>query len=254
MGHSMLRPYMFVPRNNVRRRFFVEQFSGDRAVMDGEAAHHLGRVLRAQAGQVYELSDGSSVRLGRIENVTRDEVQFALLEEIPSHQPTVHTTLLLAIVKFDAFEWGLEKATELGVGVVVPVAAARSEKGLIAGAAKRAERWQKILAGASEQSRRVRVPELREAARSADAFRAAQADLRILLSERENATGLREVLTGPRVSSVAIAIGAEGGWTDEEFASAAEAGFREASMGKMILRTETAVTAALACLNFAFDG
>ncbi len=83
--------------------------------MDGEAAHHLGRVLRAQAGQVYELSDGSRVRLGRIENVTRDEVEFALLEEIPSYQPAVHTTLLLAIVKFDAFEWALEKATELGV-------------------------------------------------------------------------------------------------------------------------------------------
>jgi 16S rRNA (uracil1498-N3)-methyltransferase len=251
MGRSMLRPYMFVPGNNVRRRFFVEQFSGDRAVMDGEAAHHVGRVLRAQPGQVYELSDGSSVRLGRIENVTRDEVEFALLEEVPSYQPAVHTTLFLAIVKFDAFEWALEKSTELGVGTVVPVAAARSEKGLIAGAAKRAERWHKILAGASEQSRRVRLPELREATRSSDAFRAANADLRILLSERENAASLREILVEQRPSSVALAIGPEGGWTDEEFADAGAAGFREASMGKMILRTETAVTAALASLNFA---
>ena len=125
--------------------------------MEGEAAHHLGRVLRAQPGQLYELSDGSRVRLGRIENVTRDEVEFALLDEISSYQPAVHTTLLLAIVKFDAFEWALEKATELGVSEVVPIAAARSEKGLVAGAAKRAERWQKILAGASEQSRRVRT-------------------------------------------------------------------------------------------------
>src|SRR5579872_4484314 len=166
--------------------------------MEGEAAHHLGRVLRAQAGQVYELSDGSRVRLGRVEKVTRDEVEFALLEEVPSHQPEVQSTLLLAIVKFDAFEWALEKATELGVTTIVPVAAARSEKGLISGAAKRAERWQKILAGASEQSRRVKVPELRQATRSADAFGMVNADLRILLSERENATSLREILTGPR--------------------------------------------------------
>jgi 16S rRNA (uracil1498-N3)-methyltransferase len=237
----------------VRRRFFVEQFSSDRAVMEGEAAHHVGRVLRAQAGQVYELSDGNRVRLGRVENVTRDEVEFALLEEIPSYQPAVRTTLLLAIVKFDAFEWALEKATELGVAAIVPLAAARSEKGLIAGASKRAERWHKILAGASEQSRRVRVPELGEVARSADAFRGANTDLRVLLSERENAASLREILTGQHPNGVALAIGPEGGWTDEEFADAGAAGFREASMGKMILRTETAVTAALASLNFALD-
>jgi len=249
----MLRPYIFVMGSCVRRRFFVEQFSGDRAVMDGEAAHHVGRVLRAQPGQVYELSDGARVRLGRIETVARDEVEFALLEEVPSYQPAAHTTLLLAIVKFDAFEWALEKATELGVAKIVPVAAARSDKGLIAGAAKRAERWQKILAGASEQSRRVRMPELREATRTADAFRALNAELKVLLSEREGARSLKEVLAESHPERVALAIGPEGGWTDEEFAEADAGGFREASMGKMILRTETAVTAALACLNFALD-
>jgi 16S rRNA (uracil1498-N3)-methyltransferase len=237
----------------VRRRFFIEQFSGDRARMEGEAAHHLGRVLRAQPGQLYELSDGNRVRLGRVESVTRDEVEFALLEEIPSFQPSIRTTLLLAIVKFDAFEWAIEKATELGVDVIVPVAAARSEKGLIAGAAKRAERWQKILAGASEQSRRVRMPELREADRTAEALRATNAELKLLLSEREGAGGLKETLTGERPGRVAVAIGPEGGWTDEEFAEADSAGFREASMGKLILRTETAVTAALACLNCALE-
>lgn len=237
----------------MRRRFFVEQFNGDRAVMDGEAAHHVGRVLRAQPGQVYELSDGARVRLGRIENVTRDEVEFALLEEVPSYQPVIRTTLLLAIVKFDAFEWALEKATELGVSEIVPVAAARSEKGLIVGAAKRAERWQKVLAGASEQSRRVRVPELHEATPSAGAFRGTDAALKILLSERPSATGLREILASAQVKSVALAIGPEGGWTDDEFADAGAAGFRESSMGKMIMRTETAVTAALANLNFALE-
>ncbi|HEX3121561.1 MAG TPA: RsmE family RNA methyltransferase [Candidatus Acidoferrum sp.] len=237
----------------MRRRFFVEQFTDDRALMEGEAAHHLGRVLRAQAGQVYELSDGSRVRLGRVEKVTRDEVEFALLEEVPSHQPEVQSTLLLAIVKFDAFEWALEKATELGVTTIVPVAAARSEKGLISGAAKRAERWQKILAGASEQSRRVRVPVLLDATRTGGAFRATDVELKMLLSERPTARSLKEILSGARVKSAALAIGPEGGWTDEEFADAAAAGFREVSMGKMILRTETAVTAALACLNFALE-
>ena len=237
----------------MRRRFFIDQFNDTNAVMEGDAAHHLGRVLRAQPGQLYELSDGNSVRLGRVDVVLRDRVEFALLEDIPSYHPSVHTTLLLAVVKFDAFEWALEKATELGVSEIIPVAAARSEKGLVAGAAKRAERWHKILAGASEQSRRVRVPELREATRTADAFRATNADSKILLSERETAASLRELLVGQHPSSAALAIGPEGGWTDEEFAEASAAGFREASMGRMILRTETAVTAALACLNFALE-
>src|SRR2546425_835984 len=82
----------------------------------GQAPHHLGRVLRAEVGQVYELSDGERVRLGRVESVGRERVEFALLEEIAAYRPAVETTLLLAIVKFDAFEWALEKATELGVG------------------------------------------------------------------------------------------------------------------------------------------
>ena len=142
----------------MRRRFFVEQFSGRTAVIDGDTAHHLGRVLRAQAGQLYELSDGIAVWLGRIESVARDRIQFALLEEIPAHPPTVDIILLLSIVKFDSFEWAIEKATELGVGMIVPVAASRSEKALLAAAGKRLERWEKILAEASQQSRRVRVP------------------------------------------------------------------------------------------------
>src|ERR1700731_4035831 len=146
----------------MRRRFFVEQFVADRAFMDGEAAHHLGRVLRAQTGQLYELSDGQRVWLGRIESVARDRVQFALVEELPAFHPSVDVPLLLAGGKFDAFEWALEKATELGVSTIVPLAAERSEKALLIAAAKRAERWKKILLEASQQSRHVRVPVLAE--------------------------------------------------------------------------------------------
>ncbi len=61
--------------------------------MEGEPAHHLGRVLRAQPGQLYELSDGTKVWLGRIDTVTRDSVEFSLVEEIAAHQPSLDTTL-----------------------------------------------------------------------------------------------------------------------------------------------------------------
>jgi len=152
--------------------------------MEGPAAHHLGRVLRAQPGQLYELSDGAKVYLGRIETVSRDRIDFALEEEIPSYQPAVEMSLLLSIVKFDAFEWALEKATELGVAAIMPVAAARSERALVAAAGKRAERWGKILAEAAQQSRRVRVPRLLEVTRPGQAFGGYPEARKIMLSER----------------------------------------------------------------------
>jgi 16S rRNA (uracil1498-N3)-methyltransferase len=236
----------------VRRRFFVQQFSGDSAAIEGDTAHHLGRVLRAQQGQLYELSDGHRVRLGRIERVARDRVDFALLEEIPAHSSAIDVTLLLSIVKFDAFEWAIEKAAELGVSTIVPLAAARSDKALLAAAGKRSDRWQKLLAEASQQSRRVRVPALQGVLQPTQAFSATVAGAKIILSEQPDAPAFRRVLQGDPASKQAIlAIGPEGGWTDAELSTARTQKFREASLGKLILRTETAVAAALASINYA---
>jgi 16S rRNA (uracil1498-N3)-methyltransferase len=235
----------------VRRRFFVEQFTGDTAVVVGDTAGHLARVLRAQQGQLYELSDGTAVWLGRIEAVARDHVEFALVEEIPCYRPALHVTLLLSVVKFDAFEWAIEKATELGVSAIVPLAAARSEKGLLVAAAKRVDRWKKILLEASQQSRRLSTPALEPLMRPLQGFDAYRGGVRILLSEKVDALPLREVLVGPAEPKAVLAIGPEGGWTDEELGAASRAGFREASLGRLILRAETAVIAALASLNYA---
>ncbi len=229
--------------------------------MEGDAAHHLGNVLRAQTGQVYELSDGTAAWLARIESVARNRVEFALLEQLAAPLPSAEVTLLLSIVKFDAFEWAIEKATELGVSRIIPISAARSEKGLLAAATKRSQRWQKILLESSQQSRRLRVPQLSEVAKPPQAFDGLACDFRFLLSERSDAPSFRTALAGsdyqntvtdtPR--SAALAIGPEGGWTDDELAAARAAGFREASLGQLILRTETAVIAALATLNFALS-
>lgn len=237
----------------MRRRFFVDKFEDQRAAMQGEAAHHLTRVLRAKPGQLYELSDGTSVWLGRIDAVTPDRVDFALLERLPSYVPQLQTTLLLSVVKFDAFEWALEKATELGAGRIVPLAAARSEKALLAAAPKRAERWRKILLESSQQCRRIHLPVLEALTKPETAFSAQSSGVRILLSESPDARPLREALAGVESSMAVLAVGPEGGWTDSEFASARASGFREASLGKLILRTETAVTASLAMLNFALS-
>ena len=239
----------------MRRRFFVDQFAGGRAFMAGETAHHLGRVLRAEPGQLYELSDGNRVWLARIEEVKRDRVEFSLIEELPSREPALQTLLLLSIVKFDAFEFALEKATELGVSAIVPLVAARSEKSLLAAAPRRAERWKKILREASQQSRRLRIPELAPLSRPEAAFSLHSGRLKILLSERPEARSLRGLLEGQNAAAaVVLAIGPEGGWSDPEFERAKTHGFREASLGRLILRTETAVIAALASVNYALSG
>jgi 16S rRNA (uracil1498-N3)-methyltransferase len=225
--------------------------------MDGDAAHHLGHVLRAQVGQFYELSDGSAAWLARIESVARNRVEFALLEQLPPPQAVADITLLLAIVKFDAFEWAIEKATELGVTRIIPLAAARSEKGLLTAVAKRSQRWQKILLESSQQSRRIRVPQLSDLAKPAEAFEKETVECRLVLSERSDAPSIRKTLGRSNhlnaSTTTALAIGPEGGWTDEELSSARTAGFQEASLGQLILRTETAVISALAVLNYALS-
>jgi len=237
----------------MRRRFFVQKFDHGRATIEDEAAHHVGRVLRAQPGQLYELSDGSSAWLGRIETVTRDRVDFALIEELPSYVPSLQTTLLLAVVKFDAFEWALEKATELGASRILPLAASRSEKALLSAAPKRAERWKKILLEASQQSRRLQVPQLEVLAQPETAFHTNNQGFCVLLSESLQAMPLRDLLRGNQSSSAVLAVGPEGGWTDAEFAAARSAAFQEASLGRLMLRTETAVVASLAAINFALS-
>jgi 16S rRNA (uracil1498-N3)-methyltransferase len=235
----------------VRRRFFVARFTGSSATISGSTAHHLARVLRAEPGQLYELSDGQSVFLSRVERVGRDAVDFSIVEPVVSAASRLEVTLFLSVVKFDRFEWALEKATELGAAAIVPLAAARSEKTLLLAATKRAARWEKILTESAQQARCLRPPVLHPLAKPQESFKEATG-IRILLAETADARPLRDVLEkaeksiATRPVRVSLAVGPEGGWTDEEFAIAVAAQFTSASLGNNILRTETAVAAALA--------
>jgi 16S rRNA (uracil1498-N3)-methyltransferase len=253
----------------MRRRFFVDRFEANSAALRGDAAEHLGRVLRAEPGQLYELSDGQCVWLAKIERVAlskrgENRIEFALLEPLPAREPRLRIELLLSLVKFDRLEWCLEKATELGATQITPLAAARTDKPLIAAAPKRVARWQKILLESAQQARRLRPPVMAVPVPAEKAFAQSSAQCKILLSERREAPSLREVLASAklnqnsgasapedRITTFALAIGPEGGWTDHEIASARSAGFLEASLGDNILRTETAVLASLAILRFA---
>ncbi len=240
----------------MRRRFFVDRFHNSAATLRGDAAEHLGRVLRAEPGQLYELSDGETVWLSRIEEIGllkrgENRIEFALVEQLESREPAVDLQLLIAIVKFDRFEWCLEKATELGVTEIVPLAAERTDRALLDAAAKRHARWEKILLESAQQSRRLRPPKLHNPLKPAAAF-PQQQGVRILLSERRDVPLMRDILKDA-ATAAALAVGPEGGWTDAELSAARSAGFAEASLGELILRTETAVISSLAILRFALQ-
>ena len=245
----------------MRRRFFVDVFARGKARLTGDAARHLARVLRAEPGQLYDLSDGKSVFLARIERVADSWIDFTLVEELPAPSSSTQISLLLAIVKFGRFEWALEKATELGVNAIFPLAAERSERSLVSAAPRRSVRWQKILLEATQQARRLRPPYLHGVTRPASAFVENEALLKVLFSERSVAAPVRTIFNdvAPNINEgevplrIVLAVGPEGGWTDQELQAASTAGFREASLGQNILRTETAVIAGLAAAHLFFD-
>lgn len=226
-----------------RRRWIADEFSGNRAALVGAHAQHLARVLRARAGQEFDIATGNTVRRGRVASVAPDRVEFELEEEIPLRD-TPSVSLLLAIFKFDRMEWVIEKCTELGVDRIVPLIARRSDPHLAAAAARRVERWRRIAREASEQSRRAQAPEIpgplkiREAANFPGACR-------ILLAESEKQNLLLDAV--PKHSSdLVLAVGPEGGWTEDEVNRFYQAGWISASLGESILRAETAAIAATA--------
>ncbi len=234
-----------------RRRFFVDRVRNGQAEITGENAHHLTRVLRVEAGQKFEITDNERAWLASVETARRELVRFSVIEEIDAGPELPHVTLYLALIKFERFEWAVEKATELGVTRIVPVEANRSEHGLFAGAQKRVERWKRIAREASEQSRRMRAPEVAGPVRLQEAVREAAGSSahRVWLDEQPGATPLVRAFSPAPTDSVSLLIGPEGGWIDAERQDFAAAGFTGASLGPSILRSETAVCAALAIVS-----
>jgi 16S rRNA (uracil1498-N3)-methyltransferase len=232
-----------------RRRFFVEAIERGHARITDQDAHHLTRVLRVEPGQKFEISDNRNVYLAEVESARKDLVSFAILNAIDAPEPVVHTALFAALIRFERFEWLLEKATELGVSAVTPVQTDRSEKGLEHAAGKRLGRWNRIAREASEQSRRTRLPAIESPIRLERALQIADG-YRYALEEGE-APPILSVLPDTRQPGdrVALLVGPEGGWTDRERAAIAAAGWSAVSLGQNILRAETAAIAALAIVN-----
>ena len=233
-----------------RRRFFVDSVRGGEAELGGDEAAHLARVLRASAGQRFEITDGASLYLAEIVEVGKGRVRFRVIETLEAPPSAVRLVLLASLVKFDRMDWMIEKATELGVEAIVPVCAQRSEKGLGAAAGKRLERWRKIALQASQQSRRVRRPEIGATCGFEAALRR-PCDYGYFLEETPGARPLVACLPAEQLPSdrVAVLVGPEGGWTDAERERLKSSRFTAVSLGGTLLRAETAAVAALSLVS-----
>lgn len=229
-----------------RRLFYAQDWEAGRAYLRGDKAAHLRRVLRAEKGQLYELSDGERLWLGRIERVGKETVEFALLKELPGARTGAPVHLMAALFKFDHFEWMIEKATELGVERITPVETMRCEKGLAEAVEKRRARWERIVREAGQQSRRLRPPEVGPVIQLREAL-AMEAEARLFLEEASGASPLLKAVNG-REGRIAVLCGPEGGWDDRERRAAREARWESVSLGPTILRAETAAVGVLAVL------
>jgi 16S rRNA (uracil1498-N3)-methyltransferase len=234
-----------------RRRWIAEHWDEATATLVGPQADHLARVLRAQPGMQADVVAGGHVFHAEVVAVAPNEVRFNLISELDA-DPALPITLVISIFKFDHMEWGIEKATELGVAAIAPVIARRTEKHLAQAAEKRAERWRRIAHEAAKQSRRSDVPLIHDPVALAQRVRAASDATCIVLAEQERSTTLRAIVQEAvdaaqnQMPTLELAFGPEGGWAPEEEALFDANGWRAASLGPRILRAETAAVAALA--------
>jgi 16S rRNA (uracil1498-N3)-methyltransferase len=234
-----------------RRRWIADEVSGSRAALVGAHADHLARVLRARVGQDCEVVAAGILYRTRITSVAPSRVEFELGEPLPA-PVTPRLTLAISIFKFDRMEWAIEKCTELGAWRMVPAVAERTEAHLAAAAAKRCERWRRIALQASEQSRRLSPPEICTPVKLKEVMSLA-GDTRIVLAEGERDATLRDVLGSQPSQEVVLAFGPEGGWTEDELERFRQSGWQSASLGRRILRSETAAIAATAVALSEFE-
>jgi len=215
--------------------------------IQGETARQIALVLRLSPGTVITILDGSprerSVSLSRI---GKDLVEGKIiLEELTSGEPRNHLSLYIALTQRAKFEWILQKGTELGVSTFIPVVTSRSLVRETAGDVRKVERWESILREAAEQCARGRIPEVLPAISFEQALTDAKKgnELCLFAWEKETTISLKTCLSKLDLShpvSLAAVIGPEGGFTDDEARQAIDKGWLPISLGRRILRMETA--------------
>ncbi len=228
---------------------------GALVTLDRSEAHYIRDVLRKRGGDdVGVVDSGGTEYAGRVEVVTSEEVSVVLLEVLEREvEPRTRLHLLQGWPKGSKLDAIVEQATELGVATVTPVFCRRSvPRPGPAQEARRQARWERVAVAAARQSGRRVIPRIESAVGFPQALEAAsRADRALLFAETaEGATDLRRALSdGAPLSSVALLVGPEGGWAEEELAAARERGITRVNLGPRVLRAETAAIVACAlCL------
>lgn len=236
-------------------RFFVtpEELQQDFVVLTGQNAAH-AKVLRLQQGERVMICDGNGKECYcTISDVSSNQISLVVESRIDSaSEAKIRASVYMAFSKGDKLEHVIQKATELGAYEIVAFPSARcvsrpDEKSL----AKKLERWKKIAASAAEQSGRGYVPEVIALKSFSEAIkRGTEADKAILFYENERATTLRMALESGAYKSIALLTGPEGGLETGEVLEASKAGFSICTLGRRILRCETAPLCALSAVMY----
>lgn len=228
-------------------RFFIpsNQIQGDNVVLSGEDRHHLLTVLRKGLGSEIAVLNGKGDEfVVQITETTSDTVVGTIIKKIErSAEPKVKIHLIQSLPKADKFEWILQKNTELGVASFRPVITERSTIRLDAGQArKKEERWRKIIREAAEQSGRQIIPDLAPVQNWNQFLNEKPARLWIIPWEGEREQPIKAVLEKQKEmpNDVAVFIGPEGGFSQNEVNQAIALGAIPVTLGPRILRTETA--------------
>lgn len=236
-------------------RFFVEPDAlyNEVVQLSGENAEH-AKVLRIKEGESLILCDGQGTEaVCTVTCAVPGRYELTVVEKRSSEtEAGVRASVYMAFPKGDKLEHVIQKATELGVYEIVVFPSARciskpDEKSL----KKKIERWQKIAASAAEQSGRGRIPNIVVLSRFQDALdRAAKSDVGIMFYENEQACTLRSVLSEKPYKTISLLTGPEGGLEKDETEKAIDAGLRVCTLGKRILRCETAPLCALSAVMY----
>ena len=230
------------------RRFFTDDITNQTATITGDDAHHISRVLRMKAGDALSLCDGAGYEYdATISSISPDAITCALGDRRESAaESPVHVTLFQCLPKTGKMELIVQKCTEIGVFSIVPVVSARCVVVPNKDFEKKRERYNRVALEAAKQSRRAMVPEVLPLVElkkiDPGAF-----DLFLIAYEDESGRTLKQALRAADApKSIALVIGPEGGLEDSEVSRLTEAGAVSVSLGKRILRTETAGMAMLA--------
>jgi len=242
------------------RRFFInpDQIDGSNAIITGETARQISKVLRLREGDVICLLDGhGNEHSALITSLSKNEVSTRILgTSTCDREPNIRLTLAICLPKGDKLDLIVQKCAELGISKYVIVNSERVVTRLDSSkAADKIARWQKIAAEAVEQCGGARIPEVRGIVNFSEMTEEiALNDLALVAWEEEQSASLKQVLRENISSkSVMLIIGPEGGLTEGEVELAKSAGAKCVSLGKRVLRSETAAIAACAAIFYELE-